>query len=265
MTARCGHGRLWLWWPKVLHSRMIHHHRALLSSSTGRQSGDKTWQRTAVQVKNTDFNNNPYIDAIRRTHDPVQHVKTIEEELKGTIGRALGKQGEKVLRAVRSMQQEYREYERLTSLLLLQQRAEPQEEEDGATTTKEMSSNNETNHVVVEALHKTVQKYNHYRDQAVTARWELTVHRQAAGCIVGNHQYVQNAYPIGAKLVVPPNLLLNRLGRRGRCGGADGTGDNNVQTTTTTTTTPQLQHGGEMKKKKFTDQLDWWQNIGRWK
>jgi hypothetical protein len=254
MARCCCHGRLWLW-PKVLHSRIIHHHRALSSSSHGRRSGlDKTWQRTAVQVKNTnDFNNNPYIDAIRRTHDPVQHVKTIEEELKGTIGRALGKQGEKVFRAVHSMQAEYREYERLTSLLLLQQqRAEKQQQqpvEDGTN-------------LAVEALQLTVERYNRYRDQAVTARWELTVHRQAAGCIVGNHQYVQNAYPIGAKLVMPPDLLQLLLDRR----GADGT-SSTIDKTTTRTTPQQLQHGGgeTTKKKKFTDQLDWWQNIGRWK
>ena len=40
---------------------------------------------------------NPYLEAIRQTHDPALHIKTLEEELAGSIGQALGKQGRKVL------------------------------------------------------------------------------------------------------------------------------------------------------------------------
>jgi hypothetical protein len=44
----------------------------------------KTWERSASKVKDTDLSdNNPYLDAIRETHDPSQHLKTVEDELKG--------------------------------------------------------------------------------------------------------------------------------------------------------------------------------------
>ena len=43
---------------------------------------------------------------------------------------------------------------------------------------------------------KSAKRFNEHRQEAIKARWELTVHRQAVGFIVGNHQYVTQNYPI---------------------------------------------------------------------
>ena len=50
------------------------------------------------------------MESIRKIHDPSQHVKTIEDELKATIGEALGKQGQKILLAVQRVERELEEY-----------------------------------------------------------------------------------------------------------------------------------------------------------
>ena len=68
----------------------------------------KSWQRGAKLVKNTDTTSNKYLEHIRQTHDPALHLKTLEDELKGTMGPALGKQGEKVLNILNQMHEERR-------------------------------------------------------------------------------------------------------------------------------------------------------------
>jgi len=145
---------------------------------------------------------------MRAEHDPSLHLKTIEDELKGSIGKALGRQGDKILRAVQLMNQEYQIYHNVQSC-------------------------------DVPTRQRAAQKYNEYRKEALQARWELTVHRQAAGFIVNNHNYVTAQYPIAPKL--PENI-----------------DDNNSGAT-------KEQEAEIPKKKQFTDQLDWWQRIGRWR
>jgi hypothetical protein len=251
----------------VLHRSRIH---SFSSSSTGGSSGggggdsvrsgppETPWQRGAVQVKNTDLRN-PYLDAIRRTHDPIQHIRTVEEELKGTIGRALGKQGDKILLAVQCMEEQWHEYERLLSLRL--------EHHQGRGVTATGSTSNSSTMTMLQdrnedelLLHETVRRYNHYRDQALTARWELTVHRQAAGCIVGNHQYVMQAYPIGAELDVTTTAGHPQQP------AISGTSNNSDATTAAAAVVqPPVPPPPQQKKKRFTDQLEWWQTIGRWK
>lgn len=119
-----------------------------------------TWERGAIAVKNTDVSN-PYLEAIRDTHDPSLHLKTIEDELKGTIGKALGKQGDKIFHAVYRMNEEFKVYQ------------------------EELDKNETIDHPNVQASAK---RYNELRKQAIHARWELMVHRQAAGFIVNNHR-----------------------------------------------------------------------------
>lgn len=149
-----------------------------------------------MAVKNTDVEN-PYLEAIRATHDPALHIKTIEDELKGTIGKALGKQGEKLLSCLREMQQHYKDYQETT----------------GEAVSREYATN-----------------YNDARKRAIQARWELLVHRQAVGFIVNNHKYVYEAYPIADAIPL------------------DG-----------------MPAEKKPKEKKFTNQLDWWQRVGRWR
>jgi len=45
-----------------------------------------SWERGAKLVKDVDKVSNRYLEAIRETHDPSFHIKTIEDELKETIG-----------------------------------------------------------------------------------------------------------------------------------------------------------------------------------
>ena len=141
------------------------------TAGPNRNSNIKSWERGARLVKNTQVENN-YLEHIRASHDPSLHVKTIEDELKGTIGKALGKQGEKVMTYLKAMDQERQRYE-----LLLQ-------------------DHQITDQTVIE----TAQKYNEHRKKCLQARWELMVHRQAVGFIVGNHKYVVDTFPIGDPL-----------------------------------------------------------------
>ena len=199
--------------------RLIHHGPSRPSDRSS------PWERKATQVKNTDVTN-PYLELIRETHDPSMQLKTLEEELKGTIGKALGKQGEKILHALRRMQEGLRRYE----------------------TTLQEHGNVAHHPMVVERA----QQYNLIREEALKARWELLVHRQAVGLIVNNHKYVIQHYPIGEALPIPKD------------GDGDSApessltdGPNNKSTLKKTTL--------EEKPKVFGDQLSWWQNIGRWR
>jgi hypothetical protein len=194
------------------------------SSSNGSGSGPysakgpgqqlKSWESGAKLVKNTTVENK-YLDHIRDVHDPSQHLKTIEDELKGTIGQALGKQGQKILLYARLMEQERNKYEDLVS-------------------TNHLENENDS-----ELLQESAIAHNNYRKECIQARWELMVHRQAAGFIVGNHQFVREKYPIGDALPVAEKH--------------DDKSNNDKQ---------QKQNH---KPKQFTDQLDWWASVGRWK
>ena len=120
----------------------------------------KSWESGARMVKNPKINNE-YLDHIRDMHDPSLHLKTIEDELKGTIGKALGKQAQKIVAALRQMNEQYIRYEALL-----------ENEENGLDM--------ESPEVV-----EVAKKYNFYRKQAHQYRWELIVHRQAVGFTVG--------------------------------------------------------------------------------
>ena len=72
-------------------------------------SSSSSWERSAKKVKNVDTTNK-YLEHIRDVHDPSQHLKTLEDELRGTMGRALGKQGEKILRSLQRVEEERVKY-----------------------------------------------------------------------------------------------------------------------------------------------------------
>lgn len=123
-------------------------------------------------MKDTDITN-PYLDRVRsEVVDPGLQIKTIEDELCGAIGRALGRQGEKVQSAVRDMTEARTRY-----LECLEARAY-----EGA----------------LESAHR----HNDARKRAIEARWELLVHRQAVGFTVDNHSVVHTTFPIGEALPV---------------------------------------------------------------
>jgi hypothetical protein len=183
-------------------------------------------------VKNTDIKNNQYLDHIRETHDPALHIKTLEDELKGTIGKALGKQGDKVLYHLRLMEQERQRYQELISNHHHHHHHHHSSDEVSSSNTK-----------LVNEICKCVEKHNEYREQAKTARWELLVHRQAVGFLVDNHRFVHETFPIGDAL---PEYRPEEEGR-----------------------TEQDDEMSQQQQKESSnilkDQLDWWQRIGRWK
>lgn len=174
---------------------------------TGPSDPGKTWERSAKLVKNIDVKNQ-YLEQIRDSHDPSMHIKTLEDELRGSIGQALGKQGEKILRALRNMREELEQYKGLL----------------------------EEHPMSAEIVIEKAKKYNFYREQAKKARWELTVHRQAAGFIVDNHNFVIKNYPISPPLPETEEQI------------------------------ERLQNGEVQKEQQMsTGQLDWWQRVGRWR
>lgn len=181
----------------------------------------KSWERGAKLVKNTD-QSNQYLEHIRQTHDPAMHVKTIEDELKGTMGKALGKQGEKILRFVRAMAQERKRYDELLR--------------DDTKNARSPS----------EEMKNVVKRYNDMRREAMQARWELLVHRQAVGFIVDNHNTVAKSFPIGE----PLRLQEDDEASGEEEGEENGNGASN---------------GKGQAQKKFGTQTDWWQRIGRWR
>mmetsp|Transcript_13285 Transcript_13285/g.23901 ORF Transcript_13285/g.23901 Transcript_13285/m.23901 type:complete len:208 (+) Transcript_13285:3-626(+) len=185
--------------------------RAVSSEVTGPTQKLKSWESGARLVKNTHVENQ-YLEHIRDIHDPSLHLKTIEDELKGTIGKALGKQGEKVLMYARLMNDERQRYDELL------------EQHDGNRQHEQVQN--------------CAKKHNQYRKDCIQARWELIVHRQAVGFIVGNHQYVTNKFPIGEAL---PEDEGNE------------------------TKASSSEENSNKPKKVFGDQLDWWQRIGRWR
>jgi hypothetical protein len=167
----------------------------------------KSWESGARMVKNTTVENK-YMEHIRAVHDPSMHVKTIEDELKGTIGKALGKQGQKVLSFMHRIEEERQKYEDLR--------------EQQAPASK----------ITACAI-----EHNSFRKQGIQARWELLVHRQAVGFITNNHKFVMDKFPIGDAL--SEEIL--------------GDGDDSEE------------KEPAPKPQQFTDQLEWWQNIGRWR
>ena len=190
----------------------------------GGKSG-AVWERMAVAVKYSEKkSNNTYLSTIRATHDPAMELKTVEEELKGTIGKALGRQGHKILHAKQLMEKELERYNELMK-----------------------SYSSTENSKFHPDIIKSAKKYNEYRKHALQARWELTVQRQAAGFIVNNHNYVTEQYPIAAAL--PVHDLSSESG-----------------STMNEKSTAQTSSSVEKDRKvKFTDQLQWWERVGRWR
>ena len=144
--------------------------QAFFSTTASSKPTNSTWERSAKRVKNTDLSD-PYLDKIRaETVDPALQLKTIEDELCGAIGKALGKQGDKVLFAIRNMVEEYENY-------------------NNCIESRRFN----------EAL-EFARRHNEARKRALKARWELLVHRQAVGFTVDNHTVVHETFPINGAL-----------------------------------------------------------------
>mmetsp|Transcript_7341 Transcript_7341/g.17984 ORF Transcript_7341/g.17984 Transcript_7341/m.17984 type:complete len:614 (-) Transcript_7341:30-1871(-) len=189
----------------------------------------KSWESGARRVQNVNGENSTYMDHIRDMHDPSRHIKTIEDELKGTIGKALGKQAEKILVSIQCMEQEHKRYMELLDL---------------HNINSSNGNNTDTDAAIFDHpdIRKCAEAYNEYRKEAIHRRWELIVHRQAVGFIVGNHQFVMEKFPIPEALPVESSPSPDN---------SDNGNDSTKQR--------------QKEPKKFGDQLDWWQKIGRWR
>lgn len=218
--------------------------RGAVSVTDTTDSGDPASSSSAAHQKHT-----PYLDLIRETHDPSQHVKTIEDELKGTIGKALGRQGEKILYHTARMQQELDQYR--AALMLLQQHQATESATTSTSTATTADAMDTTTTTTANIVQAAAQQYNTHRQSALKARWELTVHRQAAGFIVQNQKYVADYYPISSR-ELPETVPKSSLAHENDNDNTNDTMADNKQEK-------------ERPPKKFGDQLDWWQNIGRWK
>ena len=205
----------------------------------------KSWERGAKMVKNTDTKNQ-YLEHIRDTHDPSQHLKTLEDELKGTMGKALGNQGQKLLQVIHRMNQERERYEGILASIYNDTDAV------GHSSASELRSAGlplDLSEMVKVSLVTIVQNHNRLRKDAITARWELLVHRQAVGFITNNHKFVDDNFPIPQVLILP--------------GKAEDWEDYEVEGKDAQTKCQQA--AKEAESTKFGDQLDWWERIGRWR
>lgn len=170
--------------------------------TTPTRSNLKSWESGARRVKNVNGEDNTYLDHIRDLHDPSQHVKTIEDELKGTIGKALGKQGEKILAALRLMDQERRRYYELIEMHHQEENSSSQNNNDSNGEDDDEKMMIVTTEAILDhpEIRQCAERHNRYREDCLHKRWELIVHRQAVGFIVGNHQFVMEKFPIPDEL-----------------------------------------------------------------
>ena len=196
-----------------------------------------SWERGAKMVKNTD-SGNQYLEHIRDTHDPSLHVKTIEDELKGTMSKALGNQGHKLLGFIIRMNEEREKYNEI----LRNNNVENDNQETEVALDLTQSAK--------VALVTIVHNHNLLRKDADTARWELLVHRQAVGFITGNHKFVDKNFPIPSLLTLPGEVE----------DWADVHKDQGLHAQTKC-----QQMAKEAVARNFGDQLDWWERIGRWR
>ena len=215
------------------------------------QRGPRTvWERGARQVKDTtnadrtlgEIEHSSYMKRIRESHDPTLHLKTLEDELKSTIGQALRKQADKILYEAAHMEREYESYVKI----LQDARRSASSDRDCSPESSEsirIRPCQETRR----RLDEVVEKYNGHRSRALQARWELIVHRQAAGFLVNNHNVVTQTFPIKNALPEPcwegesPESEL---------------ASNGIE---------QEPSRHEESGTRIPDQLDWWQRIGRWR
>jgi hypothetical protein len=102
-------------------------------------------------------------------------------------------------------------------------------------------------------LEEIAARHNQHRTRAIRLRWELIVHRQAAGFLVSNHNVVTQTFPIGRAL---PTCLeeLEAANDVHELVSAHPVSSKLEQPTRQVVSPPRI-----------PDQLDWWQRIGRWR
>jgi len=118
------------------------------------------WKSLVRELGDSGFSS-PYLDRLRRRVDPAQAQQQLETEIVGEIAAALGRAGEKVDYALLRLEVASREIEE-------------------ASTPRDRR--------------KQIADFNRLRDEALAARLELRIHREAIG-IRRNH-LLDATYPI---------------------------------------------------------------------
>lgn len=210
-------------------------------------SKSSSWERGAKLVKATE-KTNKYLDYIRDSHDPSLHLKTLEDELKGTMSKALGNQGEKVLKLVQNLNHQRARYD---DILASYYHKNGNEKGSSNGSENELKLDDLT-HGEKSSLFIVVQNHNRLRKEALHARWELLVHRQAVGFITNNHRFVHERFPIPESLQLPGEEK-------------DWSEFQDANKSMTNTRAIQRQGAKEAVTRNFGDQLIWWERIGRWR
>lgn len=208
--------------------------------ATAPSAESTSWERGARLVKSSAETGGRYAKEVLDAagNNPAMHLKTIEDELRGTMGKALGKQGDKILRACACMDEERERHGALIQELEAAELTLDDQWAEGSGDTAAAAAAAKIREKVLESaiLH------NEHRSRAMQGRWELKVHRQAVGFLVDNHNTVDKYFPIGGALPVVVSGDAKGDGEEGSDDGA-----------------------GKAATARFGTQLDWWQKIGRWK
>ena len=86
--------------------------------------------------------------------------------------------------------------------------------------------------------------YNKFRKEALHARWELIVHRQAIGFTVGNHNSVTRKFPIPESWDLPEGCTYDLI-------KDDSSGDMRSE----------ISANSESLKRNFSGEMSWWKQF----
>jgi hypothetical protein len=165
--------------PAKIGARLRHRNESTSTNSAGTNTNSAGTNTNSAGTSNLRWELTVKREAKGFMVNNITDMKSVEAELKGTIGKTLGRQGHKIVYAKQLMEKELQRYNDLIKL--------------------HSSAENAKFHPdIINASHN----YHEYRRQALQAPWELIVQRQAAGFVVNNHDYVSEQYPIAAALPV---------------------------------------------------------------
>ena len=141
------------------------------------------WKRLAAMIQDDQntHSESVYAARLRAAHDPKDHVEKIEEEIMEEMAGALGRTADKCNYKFLLLEREGIKLDRLIA---------SRAGKDGE-------------------IEATVSSFNALRKEAEDARRELMIHRQACGFKTGNHQQVQDMWPLP-----PTRALVTKKGQQ---------------------------------------------------
>ena len=131
----------------------------------------KPWERLVRELRDEGFES-PYLDRLRQRLDPSEAQEQLEKEIVSEMAAALGRAEEKVLVALLELERAGRAIE-----------ASSDERQRG----------------------ERIEHFNRLRAQALAARHELLIHREAIG--IRRNQILETLYPVPPRRM--PSLAKN--------------------------------------------------------